>query len=127
MLLLFSLNSQTYSSATEHLFLQYMDCISAYNEVDKELGCVHRRWSLTDEEDHSTDAKEELNNRLELSMAEWFRVKPVSAIRDVEHVKGDNYGIPSMSRALPWPYHRFYINRSYGEELLKNRNIYSEG
>lgn len=104
-----------------------MECPPTLDEVDKDLRCVYSRWSTTDEIDHSTAAGKELKNRMELNVSDWLGEEPFISIRGLLHIVRGKSGIPSVSKALPWPYHRLYLNRFYREGLLKNRSIYNEG
>lgn len=90
-----------------------MECTPALDNMDEELGYVCLRWITIDEEEHSTVAEKELKNRTELNVNGWFGVEPLSAIRGVVYVVSSNYDVSSLSIALAWPYHCFYINRFY--------------
>lgn len=48
-------------------------------------------------------------------------------IRDVVQVVRSSYCVALLSTVLPWPYYHLYVDRFCREELLKNRNVYSEG
>lgn len=90
------------------------------------LGCVHLRWSATDEEGHNAVIPKERNSTMERNVGEWIGVEPYRAIRSVVNVVRGNYGIPALSRALLWPYHVFYISRLYRDDLLRHGSIQCE-
>lgn len=54
MRLLLYLNAKTDSSGVRYVFVQYVKCVSALDEVNKELLCASVRRSTTDEVVHST-------------------------------------------------------------------------
>lgn len=70
---------------------------------------------------------EELNNRTELNLSKWFRVKVSFAVRRVMHVVSGNHVIRPLSRALLRSYHRFYLIRFYRDEFLKEGSTRKEG
>lgn len=101
------------------MFSQDMECTPALDNLDKQLGCMCLRWSTTDEQDHDAVAGYELNNRTGLNAGEWCAVELFSAIRGVVHVVKGKYGNPLLSKPLPWPYHLFYVNIFYRNDLRK--------
>lgn len=70
MLPLFGLRIQTDKSGANYVFLQYINCTLALNEMDEDLGYVCPSQSTTDEKDCSTVAREEQNDRTELNVGE---------------------------------------------------------
>lgn len=80
-------------------------------------------WSTTEDGDHSAVGRKELNNRTYLNVGELFEVDPCSAIRGAVRIERGNYGIPPLNRPQQWPFHRFYGNRFYKDDLLKLRSI----
>lgn len=67
-LLSFDLNFQADSGGTDYVLLQYMMCTPVLDEMIEDLGYVCLRWYTTDEKDHSTVAREELDNRTDLDV-----------------------------------------------------------
>lgn len=60
------------SSATEYFVQPSIKRTSVLYEVDRKQDSVCLVYSDTDEEDYSADTTEELNNRTELKVGEWF-------------------------------------------------------
>lgn len=60
MLQLFSLGNQKNLNETKYLFLQYIECTPALNEMFKELRYLRLSWSTTDREASSAIAKKKL-------------------------------------------------------------------
>lgn len=125
-MLFFRLNIQTDSSRKNNAFLQYMKGRPVLKEEAKELVCVRLRPSTTSDEDHSTVSQEELNIRTELVVCEYCGVQQISVLQDGLDVQAGNYAIRPLSRALPRPYHLFYINRVYTKYLLNEESIQSK-
>lgn len=85
------------------------------------------RWIRTVEEYHSAVAREEMINRTELNVGEWFGMEPFSSLRGVVYVVRGNNGILPLSRALLGPYHCSYLNRFCRDDLLKQGSVQSDG
>lgn len=126
-LMLICLNTQTDNNSTPYVFLQYMACTPTLDRMDKELVCKCLRQSATDEEDHSPVAGEEQNNRTELNVGYSLEVEPFSAVRSLLRIVRGNYNICLLIRAVRWPYHCFYKNRFYRDDILKPGIIQREG
>lgn len=75
---------------------------------------------------HSAVVGEKLYTGTELNVGEWFEVEPFSAIRGLLHIMRYNYEFTSLSRALPWPYLRFHIERFHRGDSLKLGSTQSE-
>lgn len=67
-----------------------------------------------------------MNSSSELNLAELHAVQPSRAIPGVVHVVRESYRLSLLSRDLPWPYDRLYINRLYTTHWLEHRSIQSE-
>lgn len=89
-LLPFHLRTETNKSVREYVPIQYMKCITALEELDKEIAVCVTECNITDEEDHSAFAGENLNNRTKLKVGEWLEVAPFSGTSAVESVLSDN-------------------------------------
>lgn len=50
----------------------------------------------------------------------------VNVRKGIVLVVNSNYSIATLSRVLPSPNHRFYIDRSYGNDLVKYGSIQCE-
>lgn len=118
-LLLFRLNFSTDSGGTKYVFVQYIKCTTALDEVDVELDCVCPRCSTTDEKDHRSVGKEKLDNKMELIVGWRFRVEPFKANCGALLFVRGNCGISLLSRPFPCPCHCFYINTLYRDDFLK--------
>lgn len=112
-LLFFRLSSRTGRSVTMQVFLHDMESKTALDEADEKQGYVCLRWVATHEGDHSAVGDEELNNRMELDVAECFGVGPFNETGGIVQIVRGSYEIPLLSRTLLWLYHRQYGNRFY--------------
>lgn len=96
------------------------------NEVDKGLGRSGPCYSRTDQEIRAAAEGEKLNNTAEPNLRDWFRAIPFSASRGVVLVVHGVYGIPTLCRPLPCPYHCFHTNTFYSNKLHTIENTQSE-
>lgn len=103
-----------------------MEFTTAKVELLEKLASVCLRWSTKHEEDHSAAAWEDQNNRTKLNVGGWFQVEPLNANSGVLHVLQGSFGIPPLSRPLRWPYHCFYIDRLYRDDLQKLKSTRGE-
>lgn len=62
-----------------------------------------------------------LYNNTDLNVRGISGVKRPAAIHGVVHIVLSSHGTPPVSRSLPWPYHRFYLNRLNLDDLLRVR------
>lgn len=124
-LLLFRLNYKEDCSKTVYILLYYVKRTSALGAVEKEASCSCLRFRTTDEADNSAVAGRRLSRRTERNVGEWFGVELFREIRRLMHVVRGNYGIPFLSRSLPYPYHCFCINWFYTGDFENQVNIQS--
>lgn len=111
------MKSESVSGGTEYVFVQFMECTLALVEVDSKLSCAFVMWSSTNEEDNTTVGVEGLTTRTELNRAACIGVEPFSAIRGMSHLVWDGHRISPLSKTLRWPYHGFYVNILYRDDL----------
>ena len=98
------------SVKSDYAFVQYMEVTNPVTEVDKALGCVCLRWATDDEKDWTLDIEESLKSK-HIDAAEWYGLVPFSSIVSTVQVLRSNIAIKPFTPQLPWPLHRFYINR----------------
>lgn len=81
------------------------------DEVDTILNCLCLRWATKDEADHDVQLSSTLSDIVDTW--EWYWLVPFSFLRSVLQIVRSSYWIGSLSLELPWPAHRFYVNRFY--------------
>lgn len=59
-------------------------------------------------------------------MNKQISLEPLTANCSVIHVVKSSYGNRTLSKAIPWPYHFFYINRFFADRFLKQGNTQFE-
>ena len=102
----------------EYAYVQYMEVTNPLSQVDKVLVCVCLRWATEDGVDRTLNIEASLQrNRVEAG--EWYGLVPFSSIMSTVHILRSNIAIPPFSPQLPWPLHRFYINRFYIQKGLE--------
>jgi len=93
----------------ECAFVQYFDITPPMDEVDKSLRCICLRWSTDDGKDHSLRDP----STATIEAGEWYGIIPFRSIVSVHHIVRSNYPLPPFLPKLPWPSHRFYVNRFF--------------
>ena len=111
-LLLFRLSDDKVSVSEEYAYVQFMEVTKSLSAIDDALGCVCLRWSTDDETDHTLDQDRVLQES-QIEVGEWFGLVPFSAITGVVQTLRSNISIRPFTSPLPWPLHRFYINRFF--------------
>ena len=111
-LLLFYLQLPRDKEPRQYAFVQYMEVTKPLNGVDEALDCVCLRWSTDDEIDRTIDIPNQLNVS-HIETAEWYDLLPFSSIIGTVQVLRSNIPIAPFSDPLPWPLHRFHVNKYF--------------
>jgi hypothetical protein len=109
-LLLFSMKDSRTVEPHEYAFVRYMVATDQASAVDKELKCVCLRWETDEDVDRTLNITEEMEENY-IEAGEWFGLVPFSSIVGTVQVLRSNVPIRPFTTPLPWPLHRFYINR----------------
>ena len=109
-LLLFKLSATGHGDIQEFAYVQYMEVTDAVTGVDRALDCVCLRWATADEVDRTLNIQQSLRGT-QVQAGEYYGLIPFSSIISTIHVVRSNIAISPFSEKLPWPLHRFYINR----------------
>ena len=94
----------------EMAFVMYFTATKPKDSIDKALGCVCLRWETEDEKDHTLAA---LPKTPTITAGERFGLVSFHSLCGVVHIVRANYAIPPFTKEIPWPYHRFYVNRFF--------------
>ena len=116
--LLFGLDPQGSEQAQELASVQYMDVTDPISGVDKGLGCVCLRLYTEDETDRTIEISRSLRDN-HLDAGEYYGLVPFSSIIGSVQVLRSNIAIRPFTSPLTWPLHRFYINRFYNANEVK--------
>lgn len=109
-MLLFHLRTRSKTEMSgEFALIQYFEITSPIDSVDRVLRCLCLRWATDDEVDLTVN--ENLSSADIIEVGEWYGVVPFSSVRSVHHIVRSNYCVSSFTSPLPWPLHRFYVNR----------------
>ena len=111
-LLLFHLNEYGEKVSKEYAFVQFMEVTSCLSKVDEELGCVCLRWATADNVDYTTSASTHITAG-QIEAAEWYDLVPFDSIVGTVQALRSNIPIPPFTKPIPWPLHRFHINRFF--------------
>jgi hypothetical protein len=111
-LLLFHLNEYGQRQPKQYAFVQFMEVTRCLSKVDEELGCVCLRWATADNVDHTINASTHISAG-QIEAAEWYGLVPFDSIVGTVQVLRSNIPIPPFSSQIPWPLHRFRINRFF--------------
>jgi hypothetical protein len=113
-LLLFHLDdtSITTEPKKQFAFVQFMEVTKCLTTVDEALGCVCLRWATEDNIDHTVDPSTHIRAG-QIETAEWYGLVPFDSIVGTVQVLRSNIPIPPFTSQIPWPLHRFHINRFY--------------
>ena len=102
-----------------------MEVTDPVSNIDKELGCVCLRWATADEEDRTLDIEQSLHGN-HVVEGEYYGLVPFSSIESTVTVVRSNIAISPFSEQLPWPLHRFYLNRficSKADTMVTDRDL----
>ena len=111
-LLLFHLKGITNHPAKEYAFVQFMEVTSCLTKVDEVLGCVCLRWATDDNIDHTLDPSTHIRAG-HIETAEWYGLVPFDSLIGTVQVLRANIPISPFTSPIPWPLHRFHVNRFY--------------
>lgn len=109
-LLLFKLSATGYGDIQEFAYVQYMEVTDAVSGVDRALDCVCLRWATADEVDRTLNIEQSLQGT-QVQEGEYYGLVPFNSIISTVSVVRSNIAISPFTEKLPWPLHRFYINR----------------
>ena len=109
-LLLFRLSATGLGDIQEFAYVQYMEVTDAITGVDRALDCVCLRWATADEVDRTLNIEQSLLCT-KVQEGEYYGLVPFSSIISTVSVVRSNIAISPFTDKLPWPLHRFYINR----------------
>jgi hypothetical protein len=109
-LLLFSMKDSSRGDPHEYAFVRYMIATDQVTAVDKELKCVCLRWETDEDVDRTLNITEEMEENY-IEVGEWFGLVPFSSVVGTVQVLRSNVPVRPFTSPLPWPLHRFYINR----------------
>ena len=109
-LLLFKLTATGYGDIQEFAYVQYMEVTDAVSGVDRALDCVCLRWATADEVDRTLNIEQSLQGN-QVQEGEYYGLVPFNSIISTVSVVRSNIAISPFTEKLPWPLHRFYINR----------------
>ena len=87
-----------------------MEVTDPVSNIDIERGYVCLRWATADEEDRTLNIQQSLNDNHVLE-GEYYRLVPFSSIQSTVTVVRSNIAIDPFTDQLPWPFHRFHLNR----------------
>lgn len=116
---LFGVYNRTAPSRAEYIFSLYMERLPELHEVDREQDCYCLRWGFKNVCEYSSATGGKPKSRMESNMGEWVELKPFRGIYRALHIGISSHGFLPQSRALLWPYHYCYINKHFGDDLLK--------
>ncbi len=94
----------------ELAFVKYYQTSEPQDNIDRELGCICLRWETEDGLDHSKRAGKSSDI---ITAGERYGIASFQSICGVAHILRSNYAIPPFYKEIPWPLHRFYVNRFY--------------
>lgn len=99
-------------------YFRFIEVVKPILNVHKAFGCVCLRWYT------GTDLDLTLNISLSagednISADEKYVIIIVSSILSIISSLSANSFILSFTKPLPWPLHRFYINRFFTTKVLK--------
>jgi hypothetical protein len=109
-LLLLSIVDSSTQKEEQYAFVRFFIVTTATSEVDKALQCVCLRWETDEDIDRTLQIDKELEQQ-HIEAGEWFGLVPFSSILGTVQVLRSNIPVKPLSDPLPWPLHRFYINR----------------
>ena len=94
---------------TRHMALvKYYQVTKPKDTIDRVLNCVCLRWETEDDIDHTI---QDVPTSKTIEAGERFGLISFQSICGVIHVVRANYAIHPFFKEIPWPYHRFYVNR----------------
>ena len=93
-------------------FIQYMECTTPLDDVDRRLDCVCLRWATSDEQDLTTLGGPSARTST-IEGGEWYDIVQFQTLEGVVHVIRSNFAVQQFTKELPWPFHRFYVNKFY--------------
>jgi len=111
-LLLFHLDGIPHHPAKQYAFVQFMEVTECSTTVDEVLGCVCLRWATEDNIDHTLDPSAHIRAG-HIETAEWYGLVPFDSLVGTVQVLRANIPIPPFTTQIPWPLHRFHINRFF--------------
>lgn len=110
----------------ELAFVQYMECVRPLDAVDEGLACVCLRWATTDGREDEGEI-EMCGEGGDCTVAgEWFGLIPFQSTLSTVHVIRGNVAVHPFPTELPWPGHRFYINRFFREGGMMRKRLHGE-
>ena len=104
-LLLFHIRCDSLKYHKQFAFVRFYECVQPKTVAERKLGCICLRWDTTEHIAHQSGSS--------ISAGERYGVIPFESICGVAHVVRSNYAIPPFTDELPWPHHRFQVNRFY--------------
>ena len=109
-LLLFQM---TFSGVKEQFaFIQYMLGTKLLGDVDRKLDFVCLQWATSDAKDLTTLGGPSARTST-IEGGEWYDIVQFQALEGVVHVIRSNFAVQQFTKELPWPFHRFYVNKFY--------------
>ena len=104
-LLLFHIRCDRLDYHRQFAFVRFYDCVQPETVAEQKLGCICLRWDTAD--------NVAIQSGNSISAGERYGVVPFESICGVAHVLRSNYAIPPFTKEIPWPHHRFQVNRFY--------------
>lgn len=104
---------QGFQDEMKHAYLQFMDCTSLQDAADWTLRCLCMWWSTDHELDHTVRKEQGKRCTDSLEFGKWFGIKLYSTIESSLQLVTNNCEVYQFTSGLPWPQHRFYVNRFY--------------
>jgi hypothetical protein len=80
------------------------------DRIKEALRCVCLLWATEDNIDHTVDPSTHIRAG-QIETAEWYGLVPFDSIVGTVQVLRSNIPIPPFTSQIPWPLHRFHINR----------------
>ena len=107
---LFHLSVPMINFTKQMALVKYFTATKPKDSIDRALGCVCLRWETEDGEDHTLTS---LPKTPTITAGERFGLVSFQSLCGVVHVVRANYAIQPFFKEIPWPYHRFYVNRFF--------------
>ena len=104
-LLLFHIKCDSLNYHKQCAFVRFYECLPPKTVSEQKLGCVCLRWDTSDNVEQESASC--------ISAAERYGLIPFQSICGVAHIVRSNYALPPFTQELPWPHHRFQVNRFY--------------